>query len=67
MHYYERTYKKIQDVFSSIGGMYQIIIIFTTIINRVYNEYIILSDTDILLNNSIYNEKNLLDEKKKEI
>ena len=65
MHYYERTYKKIQDVFSSIGGMYQIIIIFASIINRIYNEYIILSDTDILLNNSIYNEKNLLNEKKK--
>ena len=65
MHYYERTYKKIQDVFSSIGGMYQIIIIFMTIINSVYNEYIILLDTDILLNNSIYNEKNLFDEKKK--
>ena len=65
MHYYERSYKKIQDVFSSIGGMYQIIIIFASIINRIYNEYIILSDTDILLNNSIYDEKNLLDEKKK--
>ena len=45
--------------------MYEVIIIFATIINRVYNEYIILSDTDILLNSSIYNEKNLLDERKK--
>ena len=67
VNYYERSYKKIQDIFSNIGGMYQVVIIFATIINSLYNQYIILADTDILLNNSIYNEKVDFEEKKKKI
>ena len=67
MNYYERSYKKIQDIFSNIGGMYQVVIIFATIINSFYNQYIILADTDILLNNSIYNEKVDFEEKRRKL
>ena len=57
MNYYERTYKKIQDVISSIGGINQVIILIATYINSFYNQYIVLSDTESLLHSSIDKEK----------
>ena len=57
MNYNERTYKRIQDVISSIGGIYQFIIVVSICINKLFNNYIILSDTEILLNTSIYKAK----------
>ena len=65
VHYYERNYKKIQDVFSSIGGIYQIVLMLATYINALYNQYMILSDTDLLLQSSIYNENLIFEEKNK--
>ena len=59
MIYYERAYKRIQDVISDIGGIYQAIIIFSICLNYFYNEYIILSDTSLLLNSSIEYEKKI--------
>ena len=56
MNYYERTYKTLQEVFSSIGGIYQVIIIVAININRFYNNYIILLDSEKLLFNLIYLE-----------
>ena len=63
MHYYERHYKRIQDLFSSIGGIYQVITIIAIYINSLYNNYILLSDTENLLNFSIDTEKNILKKK----
>lgn len=57
MNYNERTYKRIQDVISNIGGIYQFIIVVSISINNLFNKYIILSDTEILLNTSIYKAK----------
>ena len=57
IHYNERFYKRIQDVLSNIGGIYQCIVIISKCINNFYNNYIILLDTDNLLNNSILIEK----------
>ena len=54
---YERSYKRIQDVISSIGGINQAVTIIAIYINSLYNHYVILSDTDLLLYSSIYNEK----------
>ena len=65
MNYYERSYRRIQDIFSSIGGIYNIVIIFATYLNSLYNEFVVLSDTHILLHNSIYNEKNIFEDKNK--
>ncbi len=59
MNFYERNYKRIQDIISSIGGIYQIISIIFVYINKLYNNYIILNDTKHLLNNSIHQEKNI--------
>ena len=59
MHSHERDYKRIQDVISSIGGIYQFITIVAIYINSLYNNYIVLSDTEILLKSSIYNEKTI--------
>ena len=42
MNYYERSYKRIQDIFSSIGGIYQVVIIFATYINRLYSHFIVI-------------------------
>ena len=57
MNYNERRYKRIQDVISSIGGIYQFIMVISICINSLFNNYIILSDTEILLNTSIYKAK----------
>ena len=67
INYYKRSYKKIQDLFSSIGGIYKFVIIFITYLNSLYNHFIVLSDTQILLHNSIYKERtNNFDNKKKD-
>ena len=57
MNYYERNYKRIQDVISDIGGIYQIIKIFSDFINKFYNKYIILNNIENLLYFSINSEK----------
>ena len=62
----ERSYKKLQDVISSVGGFYQSITIIAFYLNSLYNNYIILSDTEVLLNSFIHSEKHNLDYKKKE-
>ena len=58
MNYYERSYKRIQDVISSIGGIFQFIKVVSFFINSLYNEYIVLIDTEELLFSSIYSEEN---------
>jgi hypothetical protein len=57
MNYNERTYKRIQDVISSIGGIYQFTIVVSICINTLFNNYITLSDTESLLNTSIHKAK----------
>ena len=59
MSFHERDYKRIQDVISSIGGIYQFITILAIYINSLYNNYIVLSDTESLLNSSIHYERNI--------
>ena len=49
INYYERNYKKIQDVISDIGGIFHFISFIAIYINRLYNNYIVLSDTEELL------------------
>ena len=56
--HYERTYKKVQDVISAMGGIGHIIYIFAQFINYIYNYYIIISDTQSLLL-SIQSDKNI--------
>ena len=55
--YYDRIYKRLQDVISDIGGISQFITIFSSFINMLYNKYIILIDTEELLSSSIKSEK----------
>ena len=62
MHFYERRYKKIQDVISDIGGFYKVISIIAIFINKIYNNYIMLFDTEELLNSLINAEKKILKE-----
>ena len=57
INYYERNYKRIQDIISEIGGIYQFITFVSIYINSLYNNYIVLSDTENLLNSSIDFEK----------
>ena len=51
--YYERTYKKIQDILSSLGGISQTIYIIFFYLNYLYNNYIVLSDTKVLINSAM--------------
>ena len=57
---YGRTYKRIQDVVSNIGGINQAITLIGIYLNSFYNNFIVLSDTELLLNSSIYNEKKII-------
>ena len=56
--HYERSYKKVQDVISAMGGTAHIIYIFAKLLNYIYNYYIIISDTQSLLL-SIQSDKNM--------
>jgi len=53
----ERQYKRIQNIISEIGGFYKFAQLFAFYLNYFYNSYIVLSDTQILLNNLIQTEK----------
>ena len=59
MNYYERTYKRIQDIISSIGGINQVITMIAIYINSLFNHYIVLTDTEKLLHFSIHEEKKI--------
>ena len=43
-NYYERSYKRIQDIISDIGGVNQAITIIMIFINKYYNNYIQIID-----------------------
>ena len=60
----ERSYKKLQDVISSIGGIYQSITIIAAFINSIYNKFIVISDIEVLLNSIIHSEKHSNEKKK---
>ena len=62
----QRSYKKLQDLFSNVGGIYQSITMVATYINILYNKFIVLSDTEILLQSIIQSEKHSHENKKKE-
>ena len=57
VNYYERSYKRIQDIISNIGGIYKFITIVAVYINSLYSNYIVLTDTLTLLHSSIHVEK----------
>ena len=56
-NYYERTYKKIPDVISDIGGFCQIINIIAGFLNDIYNSFIVIIDTEALLGSLINMER----------
>ena len=49
MNYFERTYRRIQDVLSEVGGVAQTITAIVIVINNFINKYIIILDTESLL------------------
>ena len=57
MNYYERTYKRVQDIISDIGGIYQFVTIVAGFLNSFYNKYIVLINIENLLYSSINSEK----------
>ena len=54
-NYYERIYKSITEVLSSIGGISNAIIFIVRIINKVINQYTALKDIKSILNTSNLN------------
>ena len=62
----ERSYKKFQDAISNVGGIYQAITIFAYYINILYNKFIVLSDTEVLLHSFLHSEKHSHKYKNKE-
>ena len=57
INYYERSYKRIQEIISNIGGIYQFITFTAIFLNSFYHNYILLIDTQNLLSTSIFSEK----------
>ena len=51
MFFYQRIYKRVQDIVSQIGGITQAVLFTALYINHFYNHYIIISDTNKLLSN----------------
>ena len=49
MEYYERTFKRVQDVFADIGGMYNAILLIATSFNKLVSKYITILDTEKIL------------------
>ena len=50
---YERIYKRIQDIISIIGGIVESVTFFSSFVNCLYHNYMILYDTKTLLFSSI--------------
>ena len=57
LQYYERNYKRLQDVLSNIGGLSRIIIISAIIVNTLVSNFVILLDTEELVLSLEENEK----------
>ena len=57
MYFYERSYMRVQEVISHIGGVSQFILYVSVYINYLYNNYIIISDTKKLLAPPLKREK----------
>ena len=55
--YSERIYQRIQDVISNIGGVFQALFLTSSLISYLYNQFIIIIDTENLLSSSIVTEK----------
>ena len=49
LQYYERNYKKLQDILSNIGGLSRVVIFVAIAINKLVSYYIILLDTEELV------------------
>ena len=60
MNIYERNYSKVYEIISDIGGIFEILLVIASFINRIYNDYIVIYDTSELLKFLIDKEKNLL-------
>ena len=62
LQYYERNYKRLQDILSDIGGISSIVLTVAEVINSLCSGFIILLDTEDLVlssENKNYNETNL--------
>ena len=57
LQYYERNYKRLQDVLSNIGGLSRVVLIAAIFINTLVSNYIILLDTEEMALSLDKNEK----------
>ena len=65
LQYYERIYKRFQDILSSIGGINSIVILIAEVINFIVRNYIILLDTEELVLKALDNNFQERDSNKK--
>ena len=57
LQYYERNYKRLQDVLSNIGGLSRVVLIAAILINTLVSYYIILLDAEEMALSLDKNEK----------
>ena len=60
LNYCERSYNRLQDLISDIGGIYEVMIILFSLINKIFNYYAILCDTEELLSLCPYSIKEIM-------
>ena len=66
LQFYQRNYKKLQDVLGDIGGLSSIVLTIANLINLLVNDFNIILDTkDLLLSTNIMNINNIDLNKKK--
>ena len=63
IEYYQRSYKRVPEIISNIGGINQAITIIAVFLNNFYNSFIVLYDTEKLLYSSIHIEKKIHNKK----
>ena len=49
MQYYERIYKRIQDILANIGGMANSLLLLASLINNIINSYVTLLDFENIM------------------
>ena len=63
--FYERHYKKLQDVFSEIGGFGSLVIMFARFINYIVARFSMLFDTQNLISQALDNNKTIHEKMRK--
>ena len=67
LNYCERSYRRLQDLISDFGGIYGVMLTLFILINKIFNYYAILCDTEELLSLCPYSIKEIMKKERMKI